>query len=433
MVEGNRYTVLIFGEVVLSYIILLMANRTRVHIYSLVVAMSYLTIFQVDRLLNSSEESFDFTVPMMILTQKITKVAFELHDGTARKPESLSPSQTSRALRKLPSLLEYLSYNFNFMGILAGPVCSYNDYVAFIEGRHYQRSGDSEQVKENGVQKRPEPSPTNAVLEKLGTCFLLLGIHVAVSKAFPVAYNTEESYVKTTPLLHRLFYLYVSLAACRPKYYVAWTLADTINNAAGFGFNGYRKDGKPRWDLIQNLSILKIELATSMKMFLDNWNIQTALWLKEICYDRCNVSPTLATFVLSAVWHGVHPGYYLTFLTGMLMTLAARAVRRNFRHHFLISPSRRIFYDMVTWAATQITVSYTVAPFILLYLGPSFKFYRSCWFCLHLLALLLILLLPKKRQAPSRETTGTLLNAELQQNGSIHHADSNGKQAKKML
>lgn len=36
--------------------------------------------------------------------------------------------------------------------------------------------------------------------------------------------------------------------------------ADAINNAAGFGFNGYNKDGSPRWDLISNLRILDIEV-----------------------------------------------------------------------------------------------------------------------------------------------------------------------------
>ncbi|XP_029475748.1 uncharacterized protein LOC115100871 isoform X2 [Rhinatrema bivittatum] len=158
-------TVFILGEVIVSYVILLVSDRSRVHVYSLLFAMGYLTIFQINRLLDSSEESSDFTVPMMILTQKITKVAFELHDGTARPPESLSPSQKIQALRKLPSPLEYLSYNFNFMGILAGPLCSYNDYVSFIEGTHYQRGGDLDQLKENGTQKRSEPSPTNAVLE----------------------------------------------------------------------------------------------------------------------------------------------------------------------------------------------------------------------------------------------------------------------------
>lgn len=100
------------------------------------------------------------------------------------------------------------------------------------------------------------------------------------------------------------------------------------------------------------------QFATSFKMFLDNWNIQTALWLKRwtleinwiiltehvctfwnlrnnvsfvavlcrVCYERCPYNPTAATFLLSAIWHGVYPGYYLTFVTGIVVTMAARAV-----------------------------------------------------------------------------------------------------------
>lgn len=45
-----------------------------------------------------------------------------------------------------------------------------------------------------------------------------------------------------------------------------------------------------------------------------------------MCYERCPINPTAATFLLSALWHGVYPGYYLTFLTGIVMTMAARAV-----------------------------------------------------------------------------------------------------------
>ena len=32
------------------------------------------------------------------------------------------------------------------------------------------------------------------------------------------------------------------------------------------------------------------------------------------------------TFVLSALWHGVYPGYYFTFITAIPITAAARAV-----------------------------------------------------------------------------------------------------------
>lgn len=54
-----------------------------------------------------------------------------------------------------------------------------------------------------------------------------------------------------------------------------------------------------------------------------------------MCYERTSWNPTIQTFVLSAIWHGVYPGYYLTFLTGVLMTLAARAVsaRGSFPAH----------------------------------------------------------------------------------------------------
>jgi len=38
-------------------------------------------------------------------------------------------------------------------------------------------------------------------------------------------------------------------------------IADAINNAAGFGFNGYDSDGVPRWDLISNLRIMNIEVS----------------------------------------------------------------------------------------------------------------------------------------------------------------------------
>ena len=39
--------------------------------------------------------------------------------------------------------------------------------------------------------------------------------------------------------------------------------ADAINNAAGFGFRGYDKNGAAHWDLISNLRIKQIEVSAS--------------------------------------------------------------------------------------------------------------------------------------------------------------------------
>uniref|UniRef100_A0A8C5EA46 Membrane bound O-acyltransferase domain containing 2a n=1 Tax=Gouania willdenowi TaxID=441366 RepID=A0A8C5EA46_GOUWI len=323
--------------------------------------------------------SADFTGPMMVITQKITSLAFEIHDGMTKR-EGLTPSQKYLAISRMPSLLEYLSYNCNFMGILAGPTCSYNDYMAFIEGTGYRpRHQENANGKENGKYRQSEPSPKKDVISKLCTCAVSLGIYLSLCKLLPVDQSIDDEFVRNTPFPLQIVYLYVAMLALRPKYYFVWTLADAINNAAGFGFNGYNKDGSPRWDLISNLRILDIEFATSFKLFLDNWNIQTAQWLKRVCYERCPINPTAATFLLSAMWHGVYPGYYLTFVTGIGMTMAARAIRHNIRPHFLVSDVHKRVYDVITWAATQVAISYTVVPFVLLTVGPSLKFYR----CVH--------------------------------------------------
>ncbi|MBV96060.1 Lysophospholipid acyltransferase 1, partial [Eschrichtius robustus] len=153
--------------------------------------------------------------------------------------------------------------------------------------------------------------------------------------------------------------------------------ADAVNNAAGFGFSGVDKNGNFCWDLLSNLNIWKIETATSFKMYLENWNIQTATWLKRVCYERVPWYPTVLTFILSALWHGVYPGYYFTFLTGILVTLAARTVRNNYRHYFLSSKALKVFYDIVTWAVTQLAVSYTVAPFVMLAVEPTISLYNA--------------------------------------------------------
>ncbi|KAM5262794.1 lysophospholipid acyltransferase 2 [Ctenodactylus gundi] len=383
----------------ISYCIMIIIGVETMQKYCFVFALGYLTVCQITRvyIFDYGQYSADFSGPMMIITQKITSLAYEIHDGMFRKDEDLSPSQRGLAVRRMPSLLEYLSYTCNFMGILAGPLCSYKDYITFIEGRSYHVVQPHPPGKEDVPCGRPEPSPKVAVAQKLLVCGLSLLFHLTVCTALPVEYNLDPHFEATASWLTRVLYLYCSLLAARPKYYFAWTLADAINNAAGFGFRGYDRDGTAQWDLISNLRIQQIEMSTSFKMFLDNWNIQTALWLKRVCYERASFSPTIQTFFLSAIWHGVYPGYYLTFLTGVLMTVAARAIRKNLRHYFVDPPPLKLLYDVLTWAVTQVAISYTVVPFVLLSIKPSLMFYSSWYFCLHICGILVLLLCPVKK------------------------------------
>ena len=47
----------------------------------------------------------------------------------------------------------------------------------------------------------------------------------------------------------------------------------------------------------------------------------------RVCYERVKfVNPLLASFILSAWWHGFYPGYYFLFVGCGLIIMAARKV-----------------------------------------------------------------------------------------------------------
>lgn len=392
------YSLHIFTMVLLSYCIMMTASIRHLHRCSFVIAMGYLTLCQISRvyIFNYGILSTDFSGPMMIITQKITTLAFQVHDGIAHKAEDLTPDQLQNAVKARPSFLEYLSYHLNFMSILAGPCSNFKDYIAFIEGRHVQMKLLEVNWKQKGYDRLPEPSPNGAVLHKLFLVLVSSILFLLFSKAFPVEYIVDDMFIKETSFLWRSIYVYLAIQVRKPKYYFAWILADAVNNAAGYGFSGVDEQGRFQWDLICNLNIWNIETSTSFKMYIDNWNMQTAVWLKRICYERASRYPTVLTFILSAFWHGVYPGYFFTFITAIPVILAAKKIRNNFRHYFISSRTRKVFYDIITWIVTQLAVCYTVTPFTMLAVKPSFKYYSSMYFHFHILSLLVLLILPMK-------------------------------------
>ncbi len=67
----------------------------------------------------------------------------------------------------------------------------------------------------------------------------------------------------------------------RTKYYFVWLLVESVNNLTGLGFSGYNKEGKAEWNLVTNVHVLDIELATSLRGVVSGWNALTANWLRR--------------------------------------------------------------------------------------------------------------------------------------------------------
>jgi len=325
---------------------------------------------------------------LMVITVKVTYVASSLNDGLGRKEDELTPEQKAQRIRRFPSLLEYFSYIFYHSSFLVGPVCSFKDYMDFIIGEDMARA-----KKENGK----EPSPKKAVLEKLLSCLLCAVLFSVGAKIFPADLNADPHFIANSTLFWRMAVSFFVMFIQRLKYYFAWIIADVGNNACGLGFNGYDSNGKELWNRVTNVNVVELETSTNFRAMVQNWNMQTNLWLKRTVYDRVpHLAPyqrTMLTYTVSTIWHGFYPGYYLTFLNAILIIVATRTVRRTYGYMFQSTNSTmNLLFVFLKWFANNVIfASYCFTPFLLLRLDLSLAFYRSAYFIGHILLLLPII------------------------------------------
>lgn len=363
-----------------SYLATLFTPARDVHKTVLVVALIYLSKLHLYRMIyDYGGYVLDISGPLMIGVQKVTSLGFNLYDGKGRKSNELSPEQARYAVKKNPSLLEYFSYLLTFQTLMCGPLVYYNDYIQFITGENFEKHLSTS-------VDRPRPSPTKPVLQKLSTSVFYLYATKCIATYVPHSYMVSEKMLLHSSFWHYSIYALFSTTAARFKYYFAWKWGETICNASGLGFDGYRENGEQNWDLVSVLNIWRVETSTNFKILLDNWNVSTHIWLKRCAYERAPRSiRTLATFVLSAIWHGFYPGYYCCFVTGACVTSAARNGRRYIRPYFQSNATLQMIYDVITITITRFALAYTVAPFVLLSLADSWKFYCKTYFAFHVL------------------------------------------------
>jgi hypothetical protein len=76
---------------------------------------------------------------------------------------------------------------------------------------------------------------------------------------------------------------------------------------------------------VDSFSRLCLYLGCASSSGMADWQI----WLRDCVYKRLvnkgqkpGTKQTLATFLTSAVWHGIEPGYYRAFPPGSVIQLA---------------------------------------------------------------------------------------------------------------
>lgn len=263
----------------------------------------------------------DFTAPQMIISIKMSSYAFSCHDGWllengGKDAESLSERQKNYAVIRKPGLLEFLGWTYLVTGVLGGPAIEYRDYERFVDESMFSE-----------VPGKKIPSCVFGSFKAMATALFFMGCIATFGFLSPdrLRHDVANSAVAATmPMWWMLFLVYSSSVFQRCKYYLVWLVGEASCDVSGVGFTGMVKspDGKspPRasWERSINVDPLGTETAQSLKAVIDSWNIATERWLRHYVYERLRFTPFKnwsrgLTFIVSAFWHGMYPGYYLTF------------------------------------------------------------------------------------------------------------------------
>jgi lysophospholipid acyltransferase len=294
----------------------------------------------------------DITGPLMMLTMKLTSFAFDMYDSrkwfTRRQrpivPNPPTPHEVVKAppseksskcpvvepatkfsvIRKYPSAIEFLGYSLLFPGLLTGPTVPFYEYRTFINGTYFAGVD---------VTKDALPGRKRRALYLFTVACCSLAIYVLFLAQFSPEHALGDEFTYL-PWWRRSFFLHMSNFVTRSKYYFAWMIAEGSYVIIGLGFR-LSAAQKPLWDRFENINPIRIETVTDFRLLVSQWNVCTNLWLNAYVYRRLqnyfgkgssSSRASLCTYVISAIWHGFYPGYYLMFVSSAWLTIVSRSI-----------------------------------------------------------------------------------------------------------
>jgi lysophospholipid acyltransferase 7 len=201
----------------------------------------------------------------------------------------------------------------------------------------------------------------------------------------------------------------------RTRLYLAWIMSEYMSITAGLGAypvmsspkcgdgptdlkqldvayeeEGDDKSGEYDFETIHNIDIYGCELAPMTKQGLRSWNMTVQYWLAHYVHRR--VPPALKahrvaiTMGVSAFWHGIHPGYYLSFLTVPPILMAEDVMIKAFRQD--ASPTMQQAFDWGCWFFKMRGFDYMCMGFLLLRLDSTLGYWYSIYFLGHVVIIL---------------------------------------------
>ncbi|KAJ7313986.1 hypothetical protein JRQ81_005843 [Phrynocephalus forsythii] len=374
------------------------------HYLTLGWTFSYLLFFRTVTSFDLPEPTPFTNAVQLLLTLKMVSLANEVQEFTAAKKQevtSFAKSSLIGVIPKMPGLVEILCYSYCYVGLMTGPFYRYRTHYDWLN------------QPDSSVIPSWQPLLSRAKMIPVFGAFFLL-----VSHFFPLGYvRSEAFYERGFPF--RLFYMVPIFFVFRMRFYVAWLCAECGCIAAAFG--AYPTAAKARsgggptveyeplssksidgeassitydYETIKNIDPHGTDFCVKVKDGMRYWNMSVQWWLAQYIYKsapvRSYVMRSAWTMLISAYWHGIHPGYYLSFLTIPLCLAAEGAMESGLLKH--LSSSGRLYGDWVQWFLKMRAYDYMCMGFVLLTFEDTVRYWSSIYYCIHVVAVAFLLL-----------------------------------------
>jgi lysophospholipid acyltransferase len=347
------------------------------------------------------ENGVDITGIFMMQLFNYIGLGYNYQNG-GKSVDKLTADQLERRVVDKPNYLTYLGY-VNFLpACLVGPVYEYADFDNYLN-----RRADYASI----------PSTIPAVFKELGVFFFSLVCYFGLAH-FNIDRVVQPEFLEYS-YGYQLLYMVICITYIELKYVTAWSLGMVSMRASGITYNPRKnttnKDNSISYDFgrVEVNNMNKFYLDPSLKVKTDHWNISIQLALRRYIYENLynpadftddkkkrsrQFKAQLGTVLVSALWHGLYPGYYISFVHWILYMQIAQEVFRmrkvtgstiaqlyekhetlmnivdNLLSSFVLTYFGMAFH-LMTWDRvwTYLQISYFL-PYILLYVA----FYLIC-------------------------------------------------------
>ncbi|XP_015236637.1 PREDICTED: lysophospholipid acyltransferase 7 isoform X2 [Cyprinodon variegatus] len=327
----------------------------------------------------------------LLLTLKMVSLANEVHSFHVEKKRDVSSFAKSPVIGGLsqePSLYDILSYSYCYVGIMTGPFFRFQTYMDWLK------------------QPRPLALPGwEPCLHRVKMVPVFGALFLAVNHYFPLSYVRTDEFLDEN-IFFRLFYMVAVFFVFRMRFYAAWCGAEAGCISAGLGCYPEKALSKPgggptvdyspdptieeRYDFrtIQNIDCYNTDFCVKVRHGMRYWNMTVQWWLHHYIYPNAPFKSYALragwTMLISAYWHGLHAGYYLSFLTIPLCIAAESAMESAVRAK--LGPSGQNIFDWIHWFLKMRAYDYMCMGFVLLKASDTINYWTSIYFTMHVIA-----------------------------------------------